>query len=145
MDKGSRSEGFQKAKELVGDEQHSGEGFVDVLVVDDESNVAQTTVDILRSEGLTASTAATVEEALAVIGSCKVRTVIVDHHIAGEDGVSILDKGGELPPVIVMSGMDRDALAELEATHGDRLFACLAKPVPPRNLIEVVKVAISRR
>lgn len=124
------------------DSHPTGDGALDVLVVDDEPNVAQTTVEILRSEGLTAVTAATVGDALAVLESRKVRSVVLDHQIAGEDGASFLEKGSDLPPVIVMSGMSRDGLAGLEKSHGDRLFACLGKPVPPRNLIEVVRAAI---
>lgn len=127
---------------MKADEHSTGDGALDVLVVDDEPSVAQTTAEILRSEGLTASTAATVGDALAVLASRKVRSVVLDHQIAGEDGTSFLEKGCDLPPVIVMSGMSRDSLSGLEAAHGDRLFAFLAKPVPPWSLIQVVKAAI---
>lgn len=115
---------------------------MDVLVVDDEPSVAQTTAEILRSEGLTTMTAATVADALVVLASRNVRSVVLDHQIAGEDGSSFLEKGCDLPPVIVMSGMSREALSGLETAYGDRLFAFLSKPVPPWNLIEVVRAAI---
>ena len=123
----------------------TGDGSLDVLIVDDEPNVAQTTAEILRSEGLTASTAATVGDALEILASRDVRSVILDHQVAGENGAAFLEGVGsreKLPPVVVISGMGHDALAGMEAAHGDRLFALLSKPVPPRTLIEVMTAAI---
>lgn len=120
----------------------AGDDALDVLIVEDDPNVAETTAEILRSEGLTASTASTVGDALEVLSSRVVRSVVLDHQIAGEDGESFLEQGGLLPPVVVMSGIGREALAGLQAAYGDRLFALLAKPVPPGTLIEVVMAAI---
>ena len=45
----------------------------------------------------------------------------------------------DLPPVIVISGIGRDVLAAFEVTHGNRLFACRSKPVPPTELIALVR------
>ncbi|HUC37410.1 MAG TPA: response regulator [Acidimicrobiales bacterium] len=114
---------------------------IDVLVVDDEPDVASSTADILRSGGLVAATSATAEEALEVIAGHEVRCVILDHQLAGNEE-SFLGSGRELPPVIVMSGIGRAAIVRLQATHPADLFACLAKPVPPLELIEIVKRAI---
>lgn len=115
---------------------------VDVLVVEDEPDVASSTADIFRSEGLNATIAATVEEALTVLATYDVRSIILDHQIV-DNGDSLLAEDRHLPPVIVMSGMDRDELEELQNLHGARLFACLTKPVPPSHLIDVVKSAIA--
>ena len=117
---------------------------LDVLVADDEPDVASSTADILRSEGLSARTAGTVQEARQLIATRDVRSIILDHQIAG-DGESLLAGDLDLPPIVVMSGMDRDALDELQVLHGGRLFACLAKPVSPPHLIAVVQAAIAAR
>jgi len=114
---------------------------VDVLVVDDEPAVASSTADILRSAGLNAATTSTVKEALAMVESRDVRSIILDHQLA-DNGEKIFEGVRVLPPIIVMSGIGREALAALQVLHGDRLFACMAKPVPPLRLIDVVKSAI---
>jgi len=119
-----------------------GADRIDVLVVDDDPDVASSSAEIFLADGMMAATAATVEEALKVVATREVQSIILDHQLAGDDGESFLAKGRDLPPVIVMSGIGRDALAELQAAHGERLFACLAKPVPPPELIRVVKAAL---
>lgn len=113
-----------------------------VLVVDDEPEVAWSTAEILRSEGLEALTAGDLDEARRVLASRCVRSIILDQQIAGA-GESLLTEQRDLPPVIVVSGIGRESLEELRRTHPDRLFACLAKPVSPFQLIEVVKAAIA--
>ena len=120
---------------------NGGVGQLDVLVVDDQADVASSTADVFRAVGLSAATAATVEDALHMINTRVVKSVIVDHQIADNED-TFLATGRDLPPVIVVSGMDRASLAEVQAVHGHRLFACLAKPVPPLTLIEVVRAAI---
>jgi len=119
--------------------------YLDVLMVDDQLNVASSTADVLRSDGLVVETATTVDDALQVIASSDIQCVILDHHLAGDDGGRLLDSAGHLPPVIVMSGMDRDALVEMQATYGNQLFACLTKPVGPLTLIETVRSAIGSK
>jgi DNA-binding NtrC family response regulator len=115
---------------------------LDVLVVDDWPEMASSSAEVLRFGGLKVATASSLEEGLQVIATRGVRAIIVDHHLAGNDGSSFLAMGENLPPVIVVSGIDRDVLAELQVAHGDQLFACLAKPVPPLKLIEVVRAAV---
>lgn len=117
---------------------------VDVLVVEDEPDVAESTADIFRAEGLVVAVAGTVGAAMEVLAGTEVRSIILDHQIAG-DGESLLMGRRVLPPVIVMSGMGRESLTELQAEYGERLFACLAKPVPPLELIRVVRGAIAGR
>ena len=118
---------------------------LDVLVVDDEPVIAETTTEILQAEGFYAAFASTVEEGLQVLATRKVRSVILDHHLSGEDGEQFLALGRDLPPVIVVSGLGADVLAEFQAAHREQVFACLAKPVPPRHLIEVVRRVVTNR
>jgi len=122
-----------------------GADHLDVLVVDDEPDVASSTADVLRVGGFSVATAATVEEALQLIASREVRSVILDHHLAGEEAGSLLDKSRETPPIIVMSGLGARVLAEFQDAHGERLFACLSKPVSPPDLINVIAAAVGDR
>jgi len=115
---------------------------IDVLVVEDQPDLARSTAEVLRTEGFIVATAGTVEEALRLIATRDVRSVILDHQLGGEDGDRFLRDGFDLPPVVAVTGMGPDLLADLRATHGDRLFACLAKPVRPTDLIKVVTAAI---
>jgi len=115
---------------------------VDVLVIDDAVDVAESTADVLRSAGLSVATASNVPEARAIVAERHVRAVIVDHSTGEWAGSAPEPLPDTAPPVIVVSGMGRDNIEELEARHGDCLFACLAKPVSPGTLIEVVRAAL---
>jgi DNA-binding NtrC family response regulator len=119
------------------------DGAIDVLVVDDEKDVASTTAEILERAGMTTVTATTLGEAQLVIKAHEVRSVVLDHQIAEADAQDFLRAVRNLPPVIVISGVGRDILAEFEATHGKRLLACRAKPVPPTELIDLVHTALA--
>jgi DNA-binding NtrC family response regulator len=116
---------------------------LDVLVVDDEPDVANSTAAILASIGFEVATAATVADARAVMADCDVRSVVLDHSIVEWDTESCsaeLEEPG--PVIVVVSGLGREELDNLVAQHGDRVYAALAKPVPPARLIEVVRGAV---
>jgi len=115
---------------------------LDVLVVDDDPSVATSTTDILGGEGLAVACVATVDEALQIVKSRTVRSVILDHHLNGEDGDTFLAQCPNVPPVIVVSGLGRDLLAAFRVTHGHHVVASLPKPVPPRLLIEAVNAVL---
>jgi DNA-binding response OmpR family regulator len=86
--------------------------------------------------------ASTVHDALDIIANREVRSVILDHQMGDDDGGSFLDRGRDLPPVIVMSGAHREVLDRIRLEHGSQLFACLAKPVPIAELLETVRAAV---
>jgi DNA-binding response OmpR family regulator len=116
---------------------------LDVLVVDDGQIMADTTADILRSVGFVVAVAANLDQAHEVVASRPVGTVILDHHLRGENGESFLTRGRKLPPVIVISGMGQEVLKAYETIYGDKVYACLAKPVPPVDLINTVIGALA--
>jgi DNA-binding response OmpR family regulator len=115
---------------------------IDVLVVEDEWDVASTTAEILEQAGFRAEIASTLDEALAFTARYQVRSIVLDHQLADDDAGAFLDTATGLPPVVVVSGVGRDVLAELEEAYGAQLFACRSKPVPPPELIEVVRAAV---
>ncbi|HXX90908.1 MAG TPA: response regulator [Acidimicrobiales bacterium] len=135
--------GNEPAGTVPADGTEETEEVVDVLIVDDEGDVASTTAEILQRAGHRTAIASSLEEAVQVIASRTVRSVILDHQIADEKAEAFLDSEPTLPPVIVVSGVGRDVLADLELAHGSRLFACRHKPVPPGELIELVDAALA--
>jgi DNA-binding NtrC family response regulator len=118
------------------------DGVLDVLIVDDEPDVANSTAEILASAGFAVEVTGTVPEARDVLATREVRSVLLDHTIVDWTQTDCSEERDDGPAVIVMSGLGRGELAQLEESHGDRLFACLAKPVPPARLIEIVRTAV---
>jgi DNA-binding NtrC family response regulator len=117
-------------------------GSVDVLIVEDEPAVAESTADILELAGFSVAVTPTVHEALEAVASSAVGCVILDHHLADESGETFLGAEEATQPTIVLSGMGQGELARLWHENADRLFACLPKPVQPEDLIEVVRSAV---
>ncbi|HUY64695.1 MAG TPA: response regulator [Acidimicrobiales bacterium] len=117
---------------------------LDVLMVEDEPGVAWSTAEVLESAGFTVVVTKTVAEALQVVESRDVRSVILDHHVSGEYGETFLALARTHPPVIVVSALGQDLMDTFRAAHSDEVVACLAKPVPPAHLIDIVRLAVER-
>ncbi len=114
---------------------------VDVLVLEDEAAMAQTSADVLRAAGFTVATSATVDEALVVITSRVVGSVLLDH----EKAQRFLAEGRDLPPVIVLSDPGSDIFSGFQVAEIEQLFACLSMPVARADLIAAVKAALGHR
>jgi DNA-binding NtrC family response regulator len=121
------------------------DGSIDVLIVDDDPAVAVSTAAVLESAGLVALVAPSLDAAEAVLATTAVGAVILDHNLGASRLGPDCPVRSEHPPVIVVSGIGRDALDCLRREHGGRLFATLAKPVAPRRLIDVVERAVGER
>jgi len=119
-----------------------GSGSVDVLIVEDEPDVADSTADILKIAGFSVAVTPTVDEALTAVTTSSFGCVILDHHLADQSSETFLGGMEQTPPTIVLSGMGQGELAKLWHENTDRLFACLRKPVTPQDLIEVVRSAV---
>jgi DNA-binding NtrC family response regulator len=118
---------------------------IDVLIVDDNSAVAESFGDILVGAGISVITATTLDEASETMAENQFGAVILDHHLAEAaegDGAEGCPAGEALPPVILVSGMHAEELQRVQREYGQKLFAYLAKPVAPQTLIEVVRRAL---
>jgi CheY-like chemotaxis protein len=117
---------------------------VDVLIVEDQGDVAQSTAAVLEYGGLTTVIVATMEEARAYVEAAEVSSVLLDHQLAEEPDGELEDRLAGFPPVIVVSGLGRDLLDHLKAKHGESLYAALSKPVPPERLIELFREVVGK-
>lgn len=113
-----------------------------VLVVDDEPVNCLVLDAMLAPEGYVVRSAATGEEALAMLAESPVDVVLMDLSLPGIDGVEACRRirampGGELVPVVVVTAHgEREARIRAKAAGADDF---LAKPVDEAELLARVK------
>jgi CheY-like chemotaxis protein len=123
--------------------EDDGDGRVDVLVVDDDEALRTTMMEILGRAGYSVIDAEDGGAALERLATNHVGVMLLDMQMPGLDGLGVLLRGrGRLPPVIVVSADRFDALSV--APDAD-VFLFMRKPVPPRELLEGVKMALVAR
>jgi DNA-binding response OmpR family regulator len=114
-----------------------------VLLIDDNPLQLSVREAVLRNAGFRVSIATTVESALAtlrVMGD-QVKLIITDHIMPGRNGaefVRALRSENEMVRVIVLSG-----LPEAEDEYVGLGVVFRQKPVPPEELIELVRASVA--
>ena len=115
---------------------------VRVLAVDDEQDARDVLRAILAGAGASVTVAASVRDALALVGAFAPNVVISDIGMAGEDGYSLIGRLRALPgpesrvPVIALTAYGHPAdRAHALASGFDQH---LAKPIMPGELIAVI-------
>jgi two-component system OmpR family response regulator len=115
-----------------------------ILVVDDDAELRGLIADFLRANGLEVRTAAGGAEMDAALAQEPVDLIVLDLMMPGEDGLGILRRlrGGNRPPVIMLSAMgeDTDRIVGLEVGADDYL----AKPCNPRELLARIRAVLRR-
>lgn len=119
----------------------------DILLVDDNCIQATTRKAILSRLGRSVVTASSGEEALAMLGagagSDPVRLVVTDHLMPGLSGpkfvAGVRERYPQMP-VVVLSG-----LAEAEEEYGDLDVTFRVKPMPPDELLQLVRSLLEER
>jgi len=113
-----------------------------VLLIDD--NPLQLTVreTVLRNAGLSVSVATTAESALATLRVLpdRIGTIVTDHIMPGCSGSELVRQIRAINdwiPIIVLSG-----LAEAELEYQDMNVTFRTKPLPPPELIALVKASL---
>ena len=106
----------------------------DVLVVEDEPDVRSSVADILRDAGYQVAEAADGAEALDVLARERVGAVLLDLRMPRIDGVTLVDKLDDPPPILVVSARSPDDGER--ARLGRKVVAVLRKPVHPAVLLE---------
>lgn len=113
----------------------------DVLVVDDEPDLAETTAGILRNAGFTAMTARDVDGALRLAEAHTFKVFVLDHHL-DHTCEAIISGVKRLPPVIIVSAAHPADLEIVRRRHV-KVFSVKTKPCDPPDLIETVRAAIA--
>jgi DNA-binding response OmpR family regulator len=112
-------------------------GDATVLVVDDEPPLRLLCRVNLELEGFRVLEAGTVSAARALLESELIHVVILDVHVAGEDGRDLLDElraAGSPVRVAMLTGS-----ADLRSSRFEAADRVLAKPFEPLDLIASVR------
>ncbi len=112
-------------------------GDATVLVVDDEPSLRLLCRVNLELEGFRVLEAGTVPAARALLESEVVHVLVLDVHIAGEDGRDLLDelRAADSPVRVTML----TGSADLRSSRFDGADRVLAKPFEPVDLIASVR------
>ncbi len=118
-----------------------------VLLVDDEPVVLRMLEVNLRIGGFEVRTAGSGRDALVSAEAEAPDAVVLDLGLPDLNGWDVLDRlraidGFGETPVIVLSGLDRDAVGE--RGYAAVVYAFLTKPVEPADLVETLRRAVSR-
>lgn len=111
-----------------------------VLLIDDNPMQLHVRKAVLVDAGMCVSTAATSEEALALLRPPRVTSfdvIVTDHMLPGESGAAFVRQLRLLEadvPVLAISG-----LPEAEEEYESLNVRFLPKPVPPEDLIRCVR------
>jgi DNA-binding response OmpR family regulator len=116
-----------------------------VLIIDDNPMQLRARELVLRGAGFPVSTAAAVDDALALLRSSddqqEIGLVITDHVMPGGSGADFvreLRRDNPALPVIVITG-----LAEAEDEYSSLGVTFLQKPCPPPELVRLVRNYLS--
>ncbi len=115
---------------------------LEILIVDDEVEFAETFAERLRLRGFTAYIAYSGEQALRIVDECRAKIMVLDLKMPGMDGLEVLRRVKKSHPeveVIILSGHG----SEMDEAYGRNLgaFAYLRKPADIGDILEAVKRA----
>lgn len=120
-----------------------------ILVVDDDTLVAQTLTMIFTRHGFDAATAYNADQAVAAAREVKPDLVLCDIEMPGRDGISLMmDLTRELPncPILILTGFysSLTRVREFTKTLSQRV-SIITKPCQPIDLLrhadELLKIA----
>ena len=113
-----------------------------IIVVDDETRIANTLVEILKGEGFEAACASTGEAAIELAQTFKPDVVLSDVIIPGLNGIEAAIRIGELLPkcrIILFSGQAATLDLLKDARKRGHDFEILAKPIKPATLLAIIR------
>jgi putative two-component system response regulator len=119
---------------------------VSLLVVDDEEAIRRTIRRYLTLQGYEVATAASGEEALAVLGRQKVAGMLLDVNLPGINGVDLVPRVLELEPdvaILMLTAVNDATSAALCMQRG--AFDYLIKPVDLPHLHRALENALRKR
>jgi len=116
-----------------------------VLVVDDQKDVRDSIVAILRAEGYVVLRAADGIEALERLRGREIDVMLLDLGLPRMDGPSLLALLDQPPAVVVCSAFGKWDETEVRQRFGSIVVECLQKPVSPIRLIAATAAAAQNR
>jgi putative two-component system response regulator len=122
------------------------DGPVTLLVVDDEESVRNALRKFLIQQGYEVATAATGEEALAVLQRQKVTGILLDVNLPGINGVELVPQIMDLEPtiaILMLTAVNDATSAALCMQRG--AFDYLIKPIDLGHLGRAIHHALQRR
>lgn len=116
-----------------------------ILLIDDNPIQLSVRETVLRQAGFSVSIATTVDGALATLRILaeRISVIVTDHVMPGRSGAEFVRQlrlENDWVPVIVLSGM-----AEAAAEYDGLNVTFRQKPLPPPELIELVRNSIERQ
>jgi CheY-like chemotaxis protein len=124
---------------------HDREKKVKILVIDDESLIAETVVEILNEEGFEAISVSSGASAIELAKSVRPAIVLSDVIMPGLNGIETGIKIREVVPnckIILFSGQAATVDLLEKAREGGHRFDVLAKPIKPEHLISVIRSSL---
>ncbi|HVR73083.1 MAG TPA: response regulator, partial [Planctomycetota bacterium] len=114
-----------------------------ILIVDDESFVRDSLVDLLEAEGYATSAASGKDEALKILETEHVSVIVTDLRMPGGDGISLLQEARKKDveaPVILLTGVGTVPEAVEAMRSGAHDF--IQKPVESKEFVVLIRRAI---
>ena len=122
------------------------DGPVTLLVVDDEESIRRSMRKYLALQGYEVATAASGEEALAVLGRRKIAGMLLDVNMPGINGVDLVPRVLEQEPdlaILMLTAVNDATSAALCMQRG--AFDYLIKPVDLPHLARAIESALQKR
>jgi diguanylate cyclase (GGDEF)-like protein len=116
-----------------------------VLLVDDDEELRQTLVGVLAIEGVETITAGRVDQALELVVVQKPDVVVVDYQLPDGSGIELAQQVKAHDPELPVLLLTGNATFDTAVAAVGQLDAYLIKPVAPRQLLNSVANALSRR
>ena len=130
-----------------GRSREEGDTSVKIIVIDDESLIAETVVEILNEEGFQATSVSSGTSAIELAKTLRPAIVLSDVIMPGLNGIETGIKIREIVPecrVILFSGQAATVNLLEHAREQNQRFDILAKPIKPEHLIRVIRSNLPR-
>jgi CheY-like chemotaxis protein len=113
-----------------------------IIVIDDEALIAETVVEILKSEGFDAISVPSGDLAVEMAKTMRPAVVLSDVMMPGLNGIETGIRIREIVPsckIILFSGQAATGNLLEEARRSGHVFEILAKPIKPDYLVSVIR------
>jgi two-component system response regulator HydG len=118
-----------------------------ILVIDDDADICQTLMEVLKSQGHEVLTAGSGEEAVAIAKEKTCQMAFIDVKLPNIDGLETLLRLKDINPdilTIMMTGFRNEVKAALDKAQEASAITCLYKPFDPAEAAEIAERAAKK-